>query len=116
MIEIPRRIILGPGPSSAHPKVLSAMSNSVIGYLDPDFFKIMEEVSEGLSKVYNSTGHSFAIAGSGSAGMEAGFVNLISENEKLLICNNGYFCKRMTLMADRLEINYDTADYDWGKK
>ena len=40
MIEIPRRIILGPGPSSAHPKVLSAMSNSVIGYLDPDFFKI----------------------------------------------------------------------------
>ena len=115
MIDIPRRIILGPGPSSAHPKVLSAMSNSVIGYLDPDFFKIMENVSEGLSKVYNSTGYSFAISGSGSAGMEAGFVNLISENEKLLICNNGYFCKRMTLMADRLEIDYETADYDWGK-
>tara|TARA_B100000941_G_C28507232_1_gene558109 strand:- start:890 stop:2065 length:1176 start_codon:yes stop_codon:yes gene_type:complete len=116
MIEVPRRIILGPGPSSAHPKVLSAMSNSVIGYLDPDFFKIMDEVSDGLSKVYNSSGPSFAIAGSGSAGMEAGFVNLISENEKLLICNNGYFCKRMTLMADRLGINYDTLDNDWGKQ
>ena len=116
MIEVPRRIILGPGPSSAHPKVLSAMSNSVIGYLDPDFFKIMDEVSDGLSKVYNSSGPSFAIAGTGSAGMEAGFVNLISENEKLLICNNGYFCKRMTLMADRLGINYDTLDNDWGKQ
>ena len=44
MIDIPRRIILGPGPSSAHPKVLSAMSNSVIGYLDPDFFSACDPI------------------------------------------------------------------------
>ena len=43
--QIPRRIILGPGPSSAHPRVLKAMSNPVMGYLDPDFFEILEEVS-----------------------------------------------------------------------
>ena len=89
MSTIPRRIILGPGPSSAHPKVLNAMSNSVIGYLDPEFFKILEDVSKKLSKLFNSTGQSFAISGTGSAGMEAGFTNLISEGEKLLI--NGHF-------------------------
>tara|TARA_E500000331_G_scaffold239994_1_gene230379 strand:- start:24 stop:1199 length:1176 start_codon:yes stop_codon:yes gene_type:complete len=116
MSDIPRRIILGPGPSSAHPKVLNAMSNSVIGYLDPEFFNILEDVSEKLSKLFNSTGQSFAISGTGSAGMEAGFTNLISEGEKLLICNNGYFCKRMTLMAERLGIDFDIVDDDWGKQ
>ena len=116
MSTIPRRIILGPGPSSAHPKVLNAMSNSVIGYLDPEFFNILEDVSEKLSKLFNSTGQSFAISGTGSAGMEAGFTNLISEDEKLLICNNGYFCKRMTLMAERLGIDFDTVDDDWGRQ
>ncbi len=116
MSTIPRRIILGPGPSSAHPKVLNAMSNSVIGYLDPEFFNILEDVSEKLSKLFNSTGQSFAISGTGSAGMEAGFTNLISEGEKLLICNNGYFCKRMILMAERLGIDFDTVDDDWGKQ
>ena len=116
MNQIPRRIILGPGPSSAHPKVLNAMSNGVIGYLDPDFLAILEDVSLKLSKLFNSSGHSFAIAGTGSAGMEAGFVNLISEGEKLLICNNGYFCKRMILMAERLGIDFDTIDDDWGKQ
>ena len=116
MSTIPRRIILGPGPSSAHPKVLNAMSNSVIGYLDPEFFKILEDVSKKLSKLFNSTGQSFAISGTGSAGMEAGFTNLISEGEKLLICNNGYFCKRMTLMAERLGIDFDTVDDDWGSQ
>ena len=116
MSDIPRRIILGPGPSSAHPKVLNAMSNSVIGYLDPEFFNILEDVSEKLSKLFNSTGQSFAISGTGSAGMEAGFTNLISEGEKLLICNNGYFCKRMILMAERLGIDFDTVDDDWGKQ
>ncbi len=116
MNEIPRRIILGPGPSSAHPRVLNAMSNGVIGYLDPDFLLILEEVSSKLSKLFNSTGYSFAISGTGSAGMEAGFVNLISEGEKLLICNNGYFCKRMILMAERLGIDFDTIDNEWGEQ
>ena len=60
--NIPRRIILGPGPSSAHPRVLKAMSNPVMGYLDPDFFEILEEVSGMLSMLYNTEGTSFAIA------------------------------------------------------
>jgi len=112
--EIPRRIILGPGPSSAHPRVLKAMSNPVMGYLDPDFFEILDEVSDMLSTLYNSSGSSFAIAGTGSAGMEAGLTNLIEEKDEVLICNNGYFCKRMILMADRLKINYSTLDAQWG--
>ena len=64
-IPIPRRIILGPGPSSAHPRVLRAMSSPVMGYLDKDFFSIFEEVTMLLSGLYNTKQHSFAIAGTG---------------------------------------------------
>ena len=112
--QIPRRIILGPGPSSAHPRVLKAMSNPVMGYLDPDFFEILDEVSESLSVLYNTKGTSFAIAGTGSAGMEAGFSCLAENDEEVLICNNGYFCRRMTLMAERLKLNFSTLDFQWG--
>lgn len=111
---IPRRIILGPGPSSAHPRVLRAMSNPVMGYLDPDFFEILDEVSQMLSALYKTEHYSFVIAGTGSAGMEAGLVNLAEGDDEVLICNNGFFCRRMTLMADRLGVNYSSLDFEWG--
>ena len=114
MKQIPRRIILGPGPSSAHPRVLRAMSSPVMGYLDPDFFEILEEVSEMLSVIFNTKDTSFAIAGTGSAGMEAGLNCLVENNEEVLILNNGYFCKRMTLMAERLNLNFSSLDFKWG--
>ena len=88
MKQIPRRIILGPGPSSAHPRVLRAMSSPVMGYLDPDFFEILEEVSEMLSAIFNTKDTSFAIAGTGSAGMEAGLNCLVDNDEEVLILNN----------------------------
>ena len=111
---IPRRIILGPGPSSAHPRVLRAMSNPVMRYLDPDFFEILDEVSQMLSALYKTEHYSFVIAGTGSAGMEAGLVNLAEGDDEVLICNNGFFCRRMTLMADRLGVNYSSLDFEWG--
>ena len=112
--NIPRRIILGPGPSSAHPRILKAMSNPVMGYLDPDFFEILEEVSGMLSMLYNTEGTSFAIAGTGSAGMEAGLNCLAEDDEDVLICNNGYFCERMIMMAERLNLNYSSLNFEWG--
>ena len=111
---VPRRIILGPGPSSAHPRVLRAMSSPVMGYLDKDFFSILEEVSILLSDLYNTKQNSFAIAGTGSAGMEAGFVSLAEPQDEVLICSNGYFCQRMANMTTRLNLNFSTLNFKWG--
>ena len=66
--QVPRRIILGPGPSSAHPRVLRALSSPVMGYLDPDYFSIIEEVEGLLKKVFKTNQRAFVVAGSGSAG------------------------------------------------
>ena len=112
--QIPRRIILGPGPSSAHPRVLKALSSPVMGYLDPDYFSIIEEVESLLKDTFKTSQRAFAIAGSGSAGMEAGFSSLVEEGDKILICENGYFCERMILMAKRLKLDVLTINVKWG--
>ena len=72
------RILMGPGPSDVHPRVLRAMSVPCIGHLDPDFLAIMDETQEMLRSVFQ-TGNQLTIpvSGTGSSGMEACFVNVI---------------------------------------
>ena len=60
-LKVNKRIILGPGPSSANPDVLNSMSNPILGYLDPDFFKILDDVRTGLKDLYRTKDHAFAL-------------------------------------------------------
>ena len=104
-LTVPRRVILGPGPSSANPRVLRAMSLPIIGYLDPAFFDLLDELSGMLGEIFRTDQHSFAVAGAGSAGMEAGLVSLASPGDTVIICSYGYFCERQIIMAERLGLN-----------
>ncbi len=112
---VPRRMILGPGPSSANPRVLRAMSQSIIGYLDPAYFEILSEVSSMLSRIFMTEQTAMAVAGSGSAGMEAGFSSLLERGDKAIICVNGFFCERQILMCQRLGVGVVRVDAEWGK-
>lgn len=116
MPNMPPRILLGPGPSNAHPRVLQAMSVTQIGYLDPDFVLIMDEVSELLKKVYQTDESvTFAISGTGSAGMDAGFNSLLEPGDTAILCVYGFFCERMVDMAERVGANVIPLRADWGK-
>ena len=101
---VPRRTILGPGPSSASPRVLRAMSQPIIGYLDPAYFDILDEVSTMLAQVFITKQTTMTVAGAGSAGMEAGLSSLLERGDKAIICVNGFFCERQILMCERLGI------------
>ncbi len=83
-LALPQRTLRGPGPSNVHPRVLKALSAPVVGHLDPEFFKIMEENKEGLRWLFQTENQlTFPISGTGSAGMEACLVNLIEEGGSL---------------------------------
>ena len=114
-LDMPRRVILGPGPSSANPRVLRAMSLPIVGYLDPAFFDLLEKVSGMLNQIFLTNQMSFAVAGSGSAGMEAGLVSLAEPGDKVIICSYGYFCERQIIMAKRLGLNVIPIRTEWGK-
>ena len=112
---IPRRVILGPGPSSASPRVLRAMSQPIIGYLDPAYFDILDEVASMLAQAFITKQTTMAVAGAGSAGMEAGLASLLERGDKAIICVNGFFCERQILMCERLGIEVVRVDARYGK-
>ena len=116
MPAVPPRILLGPGPSAAHPRVLQAMMSHMIGYLDPDFLLIMDEVSELLRRVFQTDeNQTLALSGTGSAGMEAGLSSLLEPGDTVVVCASGFFSDRMIDMAERLEANVVALRSEWGQ-
>ena len=106
---------MGPGPSSANPAVLRAMSLPVIGYLDPAYFKVLDEVTLMLKEVFKTEQRAFAVAGAGSAGMEAGLQSLLERGDKVIICSYGYFCERQVQMCQRIGAEVVELRSEWGK-
>src|SRR5256885_6573478 len=79
----PPRLLMGPGPSNVAPSVLEAMSRPLVGHLDPAFVKMMEEIKTMLRQVFLTKNQmTFPVSGTGSAGMEFCFVNLVERSEE----------------------------------
>ena len=116
MPAVPSRILLGPGPSNVSPRVLQAMMQPMIGYLDPDFMLIMDEVRELLKEVFEADdANTLAISGTGSAGMEAGLSSLLEPGDTVVMCIYGFFCERMVEMATRIGANVVPIRAQWGR-
>lgn len=110
------RILLGPGPSMVHPRVLRAMATPLVGHLDPQFIQLMNEVQDLLRTVFEAPDAlTIPISGTGSAGMEAALCNFIEEGDPILICVNGYFGNRLLDMAERYRADVERIKVDWGE-
>ena len=112
----PSRLLLGPGPSLVHPRVLRAMSAPLLGHLDPEFLTIMNQVQTLLRAVFQ-TGNPFTIAvsGTGSAGMEAVLVNAIEPGDPVIVGVNGVFGGRMATIVDRCGGRLIRVEAPWGQ-
>ena len=114
-LSVPRRLLMGPGPTDVHPRVLRAMSTPITGYLDSAYFEILDEVAEMLRIVYETRGTTMVVAASGSGGMEAGLNSFIEPGDTVVMCSYGHFCERMILMAERLGANVVPVRSEWGR-
>jgi alanine-glyoxylate transaminase/serine-glyoxylate transaminase/serine-pyruvate transaminase len=115
-VNPPLRTLLGPGPSPVNPRVLQSLSLPVVGHLDPAFLKIMDESMAMLRELFQTKNRlALPISGTGSAGMETCFVNLIEPGDAVLIGINGVFGTRMVDVAQRCGAQVDTVDAAWGK-
>lgn len=98
----PSRILMGPGPSDIAPSVLAALHAPTVGHLDPYFLEVMDEMQTMLRQVFRTRNElTLAVSGTGSAGMETCVVNLVERGDKVLICQNGVFGRRMADVAER---------------
>lgn len=112
----PRRVLMGPGPSDAHPTVLRAMAAPLIGHMDPSFIAIMDEIKAMLQQVFLTKNElTFAVSAPGSAGMETCFVNLLERGDEAIVCVNGVFGNRMCENVERCGAKLIRLDNPWGQ-
>src|SRR3989442_62537 len=113
--DIPDILLMGPGPSSVHPDVYRALARPTLGHLDPAFITLMDDAKGLLQRVMRTANHvTFPVSGTGSAGMEAAFANLVEPGDRVLVLVNGFFGQRMTDVAARLGAAVEAVEFEWG--
>jgi len=112
----PHRILMGPGPSMVHPRVLQEMTQPVMGHLDPAFFKVMDEVCEMLREVYHTTNNmTMPLSSTGTGAMEAACANVLERGDAVVVCRNGFFGDRLADIAERCGAEIFVVDAPWGQ-
>lgn len=115
-IDPGERVLMGPGPSNVHPRVLQAMSAPCIGHLDPSFLSIMDETQRLLRFLFQMENPlTIPVSGTGSAGMETCFVNMVEPGDEVVVCINGVFGARMSDIVNRLGAKLVRVDGEWGR-
>jgi alanine-glyoxylate transaminase/serine-glyoxylate transaminase/serine-pyruvate transaminase len=112
----PIRTLLGPGPSDIHPRVLAAMSRPTVGHLDPYYLQLMDNLQGALRELFRTANRmTFAVSGTGSAGMEAAVVNLVEPGDAMVVGVNGVFGARMADVAERAGARVTRIERPWGE-
>lgn len=110
------RLLLGPGPSSVHPRVLQAMTVPVIGHLDPDFFQVMNDIGDMLREVYHTSNvMTMPVSATGTGAMETACANILEPGDTMVVCRNGYFGIRLGNIAERCGARVYEVDSPWGQ-
>ncbi|QGG95968.1 pyridoxal-phosphate-dependent aminotransferase family protein [Actinomarinicola tropica] len=110
------RTLMGPGPGNPYPEVIEAFSRPVLGHLDPDFIALLDETNERLRQVWRTENRlTFPVSGTGSAGMEAAFVNVVRPGDPVVIGVNGVFGERMCDVAARCGADVIRVEAPWGQ-
>lgn len=115
-LEPPVRVLMGPGPSEIHPRVLRAMAANTVGHLDPYYLKLMNDMQAMLRAVFRTENQmTMAVSATGSAGMECTVVNLIEPGDPMIVCVNGVFGARMVDVAERAGAQVTRVEKPWGE-
>lgn len=115
-VNPPIRTLMGPGPSDIHPSVLQTMARSTLGHLDPAYLQIMDQLQQMLRDLFcTQNPMTFAVSGTGSAGMEATIVNLVEPGDRVVVGVNGVFGGRMCDVAQRAGAEVTRVERPWGE-
>jgi alanine-glyoxylate transaminase / serine-glyoxylate transaminase / serine-pyruvate transaminase len=110
------RTLLGPGPSNPYPEATVALGQPLLGHLDPEFLEILDETSDRLRQIFGTANRrTLPLSATGSAGMEAAFVNTVGAGDVVVVAVNGLFGERMVDVASRCGAEVVRVDHEWGQ-
>jgi (S)-ureidoglycine---glyoxylate transaminase len=110
------RILLGPGPTMADPRVLRAMSTPLLGQFDPEFTAIMNDVMD-LSRFVFQTANAraYPVSGTGRAGLEAAIASVVEPGDRVVIGECGRFGLLLIEIAERYGADVVPVRGEWGR-
>jgi alanine-glyoxylate transaminase / serine-glyoxylate transaminase / serine-pyruvate transaminase len=110
-------LLLGPGPSPVSPRIMHAMQAPVLSHLDPEMMAKLDDIRARLSRTFKAgeDGFTFAISGTGTAGMEAAVANLVRPGTRAVAVVTGYFGDRLAQMLARYGAEVSRVDVEWGR-
>jgi alanine-glyoxylate transaminase/serine-glyoxylate transaminase/serine-pyruvate transaminase len=115
-LQAPKRLLFGPGPSLVAPRVYDALSQTVVGHLDPFFFQVADEIRTLLGYAFSTKNQfNMALSGTGSSGMEAAVANFAEPCRKFALLTNGFFGDRIGEMAKRQGAEVVRLAKPWGE-
>ncbi|HXN62678.1 MAG TPA: aminotransferase class V-fold PLP-dependent enzyme, partial [Acidimicrobiales bacterium] len=110
------RLLMGPGPSNPYPAVTMALAGPILGHLDPEFLSLLDGTNDRLRQVFaTSNALTLPVSGTGSAGMEAAFVNFVRPGDPVVVGANGVFGERMCEVAARHGAEVVRVEAPWGE-
>ena len=105
----------GPGPSNPYPEATAALGAPLFGHLDPLFLSVLDETCDRLRTVFGTANPlTLPLSGTGSAGMEAAFVNTVHPGDVVVVAANGQFGERMIDVASRCGAEVVPVRFPWG--
>ena len=115
-MSLPSRTLMGPGPGNPYPEVALGFARPLLGHLDPEFLSVLDETNDRLRQVWRTSNRlTFPVSGTGSAGMEISFVNVVRPGSVVVVGVNGVFGGRMCDVAARAGADVVRVDFEWGQ-
>ncbi|MGW9114267.1 pyridoxal-phosphate-dependent aminotransferase family protein [Microbacterium sp. NPDC055683] len=115
-LDPPARLLMGPGPISAYPSVLRAMSSPLVGQYDPFMTSAMGEVQALYREVWaTSNDATLLVDGTSRAGIEAAIVSLVRPGDRVLVPVFGRFGHLLAEIAERALAEVHTIEVEWGQ-
>ena len=115
-IDPPQRLLMGPGPVNAHPRVLRAMSADLLGQFDPEMTEYMNQVMALYRPVFGTKNQwTMLIDGTARAAIEAALVSVVAPGDLGLGVNFGRFGLLLTEICNRIGARVETVDAPWGE-
>jgi alanine-glyoxylate transaminase / serine-glyoxylate transaminase / serine-pyruvate transaminase len=112
----PARLLLGPGPSPVHPRVMRALGAPVLGHLDPELLRLVDQTRGLLRDAFRTSNElTLAVSGTGMAGMEAVLGSLLEPGDRLVVCAAGFFGQRMAELSGRMGVEVTKVEKEWGE-
>ncbi len=110
------KLLLIPGPTPVHPRILNSISNPTISHVSPT---LVDELRQSLANlkeiVFCKKGEPFIVAGAGTLAMEMALINTVDKGERILVLSQGFFGHRMAQIAEAFGLDYDIIECEWGK-